>query len=301
MKTLLIGNFGAKNLGDELILNAALEKYPDSIVMTSDSDFSQNFCERQFETVAFYPAGFRSYFRYLMHRKVFADLKNKVDQVVFPGGGLFAIKFRAVFLWFLVFRQAKKLGKPVIFEGQGIDKKLGMVSKLLIRSVFTHCKSVETRDKASKEALRFLVIKDVKVAEDAVAAFLPTQKWGEGDKIAKDKLVLINALSKISSKTWNEIQEKYPGYRKVFVAFQASDKKYVPAELSREVVFPTSKTELFSLFSRAEVAIGERFHFLILGEFFCKAQNTFSLKKPYAEKVANFVAERDIKVWESGD
>ncbi len=296
MKTLLIGNFGAKNLGDELILNAALEKYPNSIVMTNDPEFSQTFCERKFETIGFFPTGFRSLWKYFKNRKSHSELKDEIEQVVFPGGGLFAIKFRAVWIWYMIFwwTRFKFRGKPIIFECQGVDQNLGGVSKFMVRSVFKRAKSVSVRDPESAEVLNYLVIKNVKIEEDAVAKFMKTQKWGAG---GKSKLVLINALSKVNEKKWHKIIDKYDGYRRIFIAFQNKDERRMPKELEREFVFPTCKTELFTLFEKAEVVIGERFHVLVLGEYFCGAKHTYMLKAPYSEKVANFVKMKGIQVW----
>ncbi len=301
-KTLLIGNFGAENIGDELILNATLDQYPELVVMTNDAEFSQNFTERRFETVDFFPVGFRSWWRFLVskeYRASISALKTNVDQVVFPGGGLFAIKFRAVFIWFIVFLWVKHLfkDKPVVFERQGIDKGLGWFSKRLVKYVFSCVNKVTVRDKESASALGDLGINDVEVQKDRVLEFLENQTiWKRGEAESK-KIVLINALSKIPSDTKDAFLEKFYDYKKVFLAFQKEDQAFLPLELRRDVAFPASKTELFSLFQRSGIVIGERYHFLMLGEFFCGGENTYILKEAYSEKVESFVKEKGIEVW----
>lgn len=74
-KTLLIGNFGSGNIGDELILNFSLEKYEkdDVVVMTNEKVFSQEFTEKQFETIPFFPTGVRSFFSFIFDKKAKKD------------------------------------------------------------------------------------------------------------------------------------------------------------------------------------------------------------------------------------
>ena len=57
VRTLLIGSFGAGNIGDEMILLAALEAYPKSLVMTADKDASATFLAREIQTVQPFPIG----------------------------------------------------------------------------------------------------------------------------------------------------------------------------------------------------------------------------------------------------
>ena len=78
MKTLLVGNFGADNVGDELILLAALEVYPESLVMTSNPEFSQTFTERTFETISMTPTGFRS----MLQRRDVARNVSGIEKIV---------------------------------------------------------------------------------------------------------------------------------------------------------------------------------------------------------------------------
>ena len=301
MKTLLIGNFGGGNVGDELILNSALEEkgIDDVVVMSCDGEKSRAFCEREFEVVRFFPVGLRSFFKFLFsrsyQREIFG-LRSRIDKVVFSGGGLFAMKFRAVLLWFFVFLWVRVLFKKdvdVVFEGQGIDLEGG--GKWFLKYVFSRASSVTVRDKASAKVLKDLGVEGVKVGEDRVVSFLQKQTLWDAT-VKPKKVILINAISDVDRDFWDKFLLKYDGYRKVFVAFEEGDLRFCPAELERDSVFPRSKTELFTLFEMAELAVGERFHFLVLGEYFCDAEYTFTLREPYAEKVLSFVGENSILV-----
>ena len=107
MKTLLVGNFGARNVGDEMILASALERYPDAVVATADAEFSTRFQEKKFQTVLPFPTGLRSWIRFLSHPEAtMRELKGTIDTIVFPGGGLLAIKDKA---WWIKDIKAEKL------------------------------------------------------------------------------------------------------------------------------------------------------------------------------------------------
>lgn len=300
-KTLLIGNFGKPNIGDELILNAALEDYPNVVVMTNNEAFSQTFCEQRFECVPFFPTGMRSWWQFIISKKyrdkILSLKKRGVEQIIFPGGGLFAIRFRAVLLWTFMFLWVRKfLGVdiPIHFQSQGVDRGLSWFSRRLIKHVFSQVTSISVRDKASAKALKELGICEVGIEGDRVDTFLKKQTiWKRGGM--PEKLVLINALSEINSKLNQEILERYKDYRKTYLAFEEGDKSYVPKELQREVVFARTKTEIFTYFGKAEQVIGERFHCLVLGEYFCGADNTFVLRIPYSQKVQHFVKFRGIE------
>jgi len=295
-KTLLVGNFGAKNLGDEMILSNTLELHPNSVVMTSDAETSQMFCETKFETVSFPPTGFRSLLSYWTNRnyrqKVQRLSKLDIRTVIFPGGGLFAIKFQAVWLWFVVFCWLKKLlpQAEFRFEHQGIDQDLSWLSRKLMKRVFAQADFISVRDVSSAEALEKMQIpkSKIKIKEDRVLEHLREKR---GERREKQKIVLLNALSNFS---FADIKNKYPDYEFKFVCFDPKDQNFVPQDFVGVVVVPKTRTELLNLFSSAEIVIGERLHVLILGLCFCGSKKTFTLKEPYAEKVSSLCEKEGI-------
>ena len=289
MKVLLIGNFGSGNIGDELILASSLRDYPDALVMTADAGFSQKFCGKNFQTIPFPPTGVRSAWRYIFssrYRKALASA-NDISKVVFPGGGLFAIKFRACFLWWMVFLWAKKLGCPVELLHQGVDEHLGFFSRLNTKFVLSNADKVTVRDDGSVRAVKALCGKNVENEEDKVNG-----EWRmKNEELRKGKIVLINARAKCSL---GNLEGRFSGFQKIFVAFDRSDLKCVPENFKGEVVYPETEKQVFELFEKAEYAVGERLHFLLLGAHFCGADKTFALREPYAEKVKNFCEEKGI-------
>ncbi|MCF7812717.1 polysaccharide pyruvyl transferase family protein [Candidatus Gracilibacteria bacterium] len=295
MKTLLIGNFGAQNIGDELILSSALEDYPDCIVMTADSEYSQNFTEKKFETVPFVPIGVRSWLKFIFssaYRDQIFSLNKKCVQVVFPGGGLFAIKFRACLLWFFIFLWIRFLlpDKKIIFQHQGVDKNLSWLSRKMTAFVFSRTDEISVRDEASREAVRDLCGKDVPNTHDRVERYLST--YFQHSEAQKETMVLVN-----SKRRWRSgaLKEQFPHHKKIFIALHKKDLRFVSdSSFFDDVVFPRNKTALLNLFQRSSFVVGMRFHSLLLGYHFCSNDKTFVLGAPYSEKVKNFVAEKGI-------
>lgn len=298
MKILLVGNFGAKNLGDELILLAGLQDYPDAAVMTADSDWTQSFCEREFETVVFPPTAFRSWFKYYTsssYRRAVKALANRFDRIIFVGGGLFAIKLRACVLWWMVFKWLKRLNPKaeIWFENQGIDRGLSRLSKKLMVSVMRQADYVSTRDQRSFNQTAKL---DIPRAELKSDKFWETEfEWiASADKKPQ---VLVNALAVLEPGQRRDLYEKFKNKQLVFVAFQASDLKAVPKNWPGEVVFPSTQSELFELFDVSEQIVGERLHSLLMGSKVLGTKNVYLLRQPYSEKVTIFADTLGWKVF----
>jgi len=321
-KTLLVGSFGANNLGDELILLVALKKYPDSVVMTSNSKFSRNFTDTEFEVMSFPPTGFRSILKFIFSRKYRKNLckfKTKIDRVVFAGGGLFSIKFRAYFLWWLVFIWLKLILKKTVefkFEYQGIDESRNFLEKFILKYVFTRVHFISVRDKESKQALKSVLnvkqFKNVQVLDDRVYEWLKTIDCDSEIKSFEDEFVdktedcnfkiksksrdilLLNARNYIDKIKYYKIINKYANLEIVWILFEKNDRKFVPNDFTGVIIFAKNYKELFCLFNKAKICIGERFHFLVLAKIFVN-KNIFLWKPPYAKKVDSFVRLNNIE------
>ncbi len=292
MKILLIGNFGDKNLGDELILDAAIEEFGEKnvVVMTADSDFSQIFCEKSFETMKPFPTGFRSFFRFVFSKKYRQDLfkyKNKIEKIVFVGGGLFAIKTKAYFIWWMSSLWTKKVfkGIPIYWEYQGIDQPKNFLEKWFLTSALKNAKNISVRDENSQKVLKNLGISSEK-KEDRVFEKFKNLKV---QKFKSEEILLLNAVKKINQNVWLDVQElaKKGNLEIVFVAFTPQDRQTIPFDFAGKVIFPKTKTELITLFNSARIVVGERFHSLVFGQKFCN-KNTFLLREPYSRKVKSF-------------
>ncbi len=324
-KVLLVGNFGSRNVGDEIILWTALQKYPDAIVMTADADFSRRFLQVEAlhatplrpTFIPPFPTGIRSFLKFLFNKKsreIFnfssPDSREsglrKINKIIFPGGGLLAIKLHAYLIWAIMVWWLRRYfpNAEIIFEHQGIDETSCPLKKAITKYIFKYSNKISVRDKISRDFLQSLYIKSVEDS-DRVEKFLkensPLTKGVGG--ISKN-LVLINAcrqnpaaprkaVAKFSDLCTPETLPR--GTSAVFVCFDPSDAKYVPQGFKGRIVFPENIAETFKLFQRAKMAIGQRLHFLILANHFCGAENTFTLGQPYSQKVENFAGKYNIK------
>ncbi len=298
-KVLIIGNFGAKNLGDELILATTLQNNRNVVVMTVDANFSQKFVGRSLSTTIFFPSGIRSFgeffFKKKVRKKIYALKKENFEKIVFPGGGLFAIKTKAVFLWTVIFLWAKYfLKKPVYFESAGVDAEMSFLARTLTKFVFRRVDFVSARDEKSAKFLSEICGKKIENVGDAAENFIKNKILQSKNIKQKEKILCLNARASFDFTSVLD-NTKFKDYAKYFVAFDPSDMKFVPENI--EVIFPQTMEDLIALFLTTELAIGERLHFLIVSSLFCGSNKVFVPRQPYAEKVENFCKEKGIRVF----
>lgn len=282
VKTLLVGNFGARNVGDELILASALERRPNAIVMTADGGFCQRFQKKKFESVLPFPSGLRSWIRLISHSAgTLRELRGKVDMIIFPGGGLLAIKDRAWWIWGSTVIGLRKFfpQSQIVMEAQGIDHPKNDWQKFWLNQVITNVNSISVRDEASAEVVRSFG-GSAEVVGDAAENFLRSKTLllkGQRDK------VLVNARAKYDG-VWPKAD--------LFVAMEPGDVKWCPADFVGKVVFPDTVVEAIELFGSAKKAVGQRLHFLIMAKVL-GCEDVASLGEPYADKVSAWLERQE--------
>ncbi len=319
-KVLLVGNFGSRNVGDEIILWTALQKYPEAVVMTADENFSRRFLQISIPDkearkgiknseltnsptfIPPFPTGLRSFLKFIFRKKSREIYKKlEIEKIIFPGGGLLAIKLRAYFIWGVIVWWLRKYfpKAEIIFEHQGVDKINCPVKKAVIKYVSKNLSKISVRDKISRDFLQSLHIKSVE-DNDRVEKFLNSAEFKSFDTTTKSRknLVLINACRENPAKFSDLCTPKNlpQGTSAVFVCFDPNDAKYVPQGFKGKIIFPENVEETFKLFQKARMAIGQRLHFLILANHFCGFEKTFVLGEPYSQKVKNFAEKYGIKV-----
>ncbi|MBT3349053.1 hypothetical protein HN954_02730 [bacterium] len=288
MKTLLIGNFGARNVGDELILAAALSKFSDAIVATADAEFSQKFSERTFETIQPFPSGLRSFFSFFLKkefRRELRVLRGQVSKIIFPGGGLFAIRSRAFWIWGATIFWLKKYfpDAEIFLENQGIDEPQNFLQRAILKKSLRGISKISVRDAASAAVLKKLKIESLVVGDRV-------ESWKISGAEKKKKRVLINSRARAD---FSKILKNFPDHEKIFVAMEPGDARFSPENWDGKTIFPETASEAIALFSSVEIAIGQRLHFLILAKKF--GAKTFTLGDPYAEKVRSWCEKNAIE------
>lgn len=167
-KLVLVGNFGATNVGDECILAGFLRKLnsvaPRAEIIVLSANLRES--KKWHAKIAFakvLPSGVRS----LFSGGLFATLRaiKNSDAVIFPGGGLFTDEenWRAIFLWGLHILAARFFWKPVYLFGQSIGPFRTEFGKNFARFVFGKADLIGTRDAASVRELLALGIPKFKI------------------------------------------------------------------------------------------------------------------------------------------
>jgi len=143
MQLLLVGNYGVGNLGDEVLRQYFLERFPDVAWVTVTASPQGK------DDVPRLPGGMRS----LLSLRWIRTLKAlwSCDGVVFGGGSLFtdAESVRACVLWGIYVLAARLLRKPVSLAFQGIGPFRSRMGEWIARRVIASAAFVSVRDTAS--------------------------------------------------------------------------------------------------------------------------------------------------------
>ena len=292
-KDLLIGSFGAGNMGDEWILQSALQEYPQALVMTADKAASARW-HGDYDWVCAWPLGIRSWVRFLLNNQYRQEVLNfprKIERIIFPGGGLLAISRRAIWHWGMAFFWIKILFKNNInihFEHQGIDPHFTRLEKLLMRWILQQCTTITVRDQTSAQAVQSLIGRTPKVVGDRVEKLFP--HFSAENSVSRSlTLVQIKRPLTDTEKTyWKNYQEKQAV---VWLVADQKDRCFYPSDCG-----PVIKSEDFEtigfLYAQAQRVVGQRLHFLLLGQVFL-VPRVEVWGRPYAQKVRSFQAQYD--------
>jgi polysaccharide pyruvyl transferase WcaK-like protein len=317
-KKLFIGSFGAGNLGDELILLAALDQSPDAVVMTADAKASSQFVQQKISTVRPFPVGFRSWINFASDRFYRSEIfslrchseldseSHTFDQIIFPGGGLFKNNTKAILLWFMTVLWCRILlpQVPIVFMGQGIDWPTQFWLQRMVLWALNQGDLVGVRDEISARNLVKLGFrKKILLQLDTVEKFLGLPEGLDVNvgaeylpPIKKQKILLNAANSFDYPRLLKNIEQEYgSNIELVFVVFAPSDREQVPPSFVGNVLRPKTFTELKKIFTDKSVAIGQRFHFLIFGQKFCS--KVFLLEAPYAPKTEILAEKYGVNVF----
>lgn len=171
LKIAVAGNYGAGNLGDELILSGLLHilKKAAGAQSLEITVLSANPLQTEklhhVHAVKPFPSGLRSLLKGSKEAK--KGVKD-CDFFILGGGGLFlSVSFYANFIWAIQAYHAYRLGKKVLMLGQSIGKSKNPFLRYMIKNFFNKATLIIVRDSASKENLKNLgVTKEIHVVPD---------------------------------------------------------------------------------------------------------------------------------------
>jgi polysaccharide pyruvyl transferase CsaB len=143
-KILILGNYGAGNLGDETILTGlkqALHQLNPNV---------------EIKCGPHYPSGIRSFFS--KQRKNTKQVLQWADLAIIGGGGLFVDtgSTRAPFIWFMQAWACKQSKTPYIFAGVSFGPIKKKFNQKLTKWATKNAKAILVRDKASESLVKYL-------------------------------------------------------------------------------------------------------------------------------------------------
>lgn len=234
MKFVVCGNYGAQNLGDEMILEGVLtmlrsiDSAAEITIMSGNPSKTSEKYSGQFSTESVgktlknsqeiigptlrslpkFSAGFRSIIKNLFtgsksNRATEAAVKD-CDFFILGGGGLFgSLTLKANLIWAIQALKAYKYGKPVIMYGQSVSPIRWKPIRLLVRKIFQKAALITVRDEASKEELQKIgVTKEIHMIPDlAMRVDMRSDKRPDMPAISKNTIIV--ALRQMQDLTSN--------------------------------------------------------------------------------------------------
>lgn len=304
-RILIIGNYGAGNLGDDAIFAGIVEElrtvgYLGKINLMHGGNNSSAAIFAGHEKVPFAAVGIRSWFK--TNRKSTISAIKNADMVILGGGGLFtdAESIRAVIIWYAQAARCIKNKKTIICYGQSLGPLNTFLSKLLTKKVFNKCEAIHFRDTHSADLLKSLFHKKsgknqshpkqlVEVGTDPAISWALKQK-----KKKKQNLMILNLRlwKGINSGQWKDTLDA----AKLFAMQNKLQLKVLAMDISNskeiqelrktglKVIIPKSAEEAFGYISSAKILLTMRLH----AGIFALCAGTPFMALSYSSKVKNF-------------
>ncbi|HBB02910.1 MAG: polysaccharide pyruvyl transferase [Candidatus Peregrinibacteria bacterium GW2011_GWF2_38_29] len=290
MKIIICGNYGATNIGDELILKGIL-KYIDlkkHEVRASSADPKSTKLMHGVRSLRLMPSGPKSLIKGIFKLSLLRTLSGikNCDLFVFGGGGLFDDSNpRAAIIWGVQALAAYVCRKPIFIMAQSFGPLKAPLTKIITRAVCNYAKFITVRDENSKIELEKLGIDKAKTKVKVTAdpAFYLDEKdlsanpSTDKKQIIKHKYVLAilrQGLSKTQAKALSDFFDKIHSKHGLYIAFlpfhnaNPDDSLAFAPFLNKKFVQQLSYTndfaDIYELIKGSEAVIGMRLHSLIL-------------------------------------
>ncbi len=312
MKIVICGNYGANNLGDEMILEGLLtslkEINKDFDVTVLSGNPAQTKEKYKVNSEEKFPSGIKSFIKSLFKKTNTKKVVQECDYFILGGGGLFGnLSFKANLIWGIQALRAYFMGKKVIMYGQSIGEIKCGISKWLIKRIFNKAYLIVVRDQKSKERLKLLgITKKIYLLPDLAFNLNPILK-PKNEK--KEIIIALRQIAGINKEfkegvakfiDWLIEEEKWDVK---MIDFQESPSKDADSQLHNEILGLTrnknkiihpveikNTKDLFDVFASSNFVLGMRFHSIISAII----TKTPFIAINYAEKVKDLI--NDIKL-----
>ncbi len=293
---LIIGNYGAGNLGDDAILGGILEDlkaigYKGEIEIMHGGHGSSPEIYSELKKNPFYPTGLRSKLRGSKESK---EAIKRADLVILGGGGLFvdAESIKAPIIWAAQAKACQKLGTPYICYGQSVGPLNRQISRKLTEATFKGAKAVHVRDQRSAYYLKTeFGIEGICVGTDPAFSWLEKQenKFKKTDNL----IVVLREWTHDVQSLWTPILAQINKYaeeknlKTTLMAMDPGNAKEIKALKATgiPVLVPNSAAQVYKHIAEAEAAITMRLHSAI----FAIGIGTPLLALSYSIKVKNLM------------
>lgn len=262
---LIIGSYGASNIGDEVMLEMILTHLPKASKKYVLSGHPKDTASRHAgmtKVSGHLPFGFRSFFRFKWLRSF--RLIGKVDEVLLGGGGLFVDDYRkkAVPLWAWHVLWCRLQGKKPVLFANSVGPLKTWSGRFLTKWALRRCRLIIVRDADSEKLVKKL-LPDTPIFLGGDLAFLCHQPKPK----VRQKKVAVNLRDwKIDNGNLRNFISivRQNGYDVVPVAMEPKDRHCLESVVEGGAVqTPKDFAALCELLSDCEFAIGMRLHFLI--------------------------------------
>ena len=317
MKIVVCGNYGAENLGDELILEGLLKTLrtvsPDAeITVMSGNKKETNWLYKArygIEAVDMFPSGFRSFLKSIFPNSPTKEAVSNCDYFILGGGGLFNdLNWHASIIWGMQARQALRRNKPIIILGQSVGP-LSDMGRFFVRRIFSKASFVGVRDEDSATELKNLgITKEIVVTPD-LAFRVPVPAPKPAPVLTTPTVII--SLRQMKNMKENFITEfsKFCNWliedrkcRLKFMEFQQGSEgdrdlhqKIITQINQRDKVIninPAINPEaLFDHFQKASFVFAMRLHAIICAMKTCKPFLAIS----YSKKIASLIKDSNLE------
>lgn len=308
-KLVLVGNFGAGNLGDELILAGFLEKIHQElpkakiVALASNPKLVRRF--HKIETLPQIPTGLRSFWK--MNWWGSLQKIRTADAIIFPGGGLFNDEesSRTVWIWGWPILIARYFWKPVFLLGQSVGPFEKNWTRKFTRACLTKVEWIGVRDAASESELRRIGVPAKKICVSRDTAFWLAKRLPKVRAIKKrgvlKVLISVRDFPKIKPEFWQNFASALDQLAerkqvRIFFAEFGEDDRAIWQKIRRQAKnsanwkildLPESAAGILREVKKFDLVIGMRLHSLIAA----KLVGVPALGLSYSRKVSEFAGK----------
>lgn len=302
-RILIVGNYGAGNLGDDSILAGILTElklvgFKGKIEVMHGGFESSTDIYKGLKKVPFMPTGLRSRFKRGQRQAAESAIK-RADLVILGGGGLFvdSESWKAPVIWGAQAKACSKIGTPYICYGQSVGPLKYWLSRFITRRVFKNAKAIHVRDSQSAKYLKKLGVSGVIVGSDPAFSWLATKK--KRVKRNNALAISIRTWSKRTSEIWEPLLEEVKRFAKkrklkpILIAMDLRNKKEIESmkKTGLELFEAPSASFAFEGMQRAKMTIAMRLH----AGIFALAAGVPLISISYSKKVESLMRTLEIK------